>query len=723
MRRVKRRDLGPRGLGVSLDPAKEATGLVEASSVGANLHQRVRERAHRWVAHGAGGVINSVLREGVKVEFTGGKPPPPIRGREYPLAPDQEVWWRGDGQGNTGERARLIESGAWKALGPQSQRKGQDKYLSPCFLVPKKDGPDGSKNWRLVIDLRRINAHCKRYHFKMEGLRELQRWGVGGSWLISFDISDAFYTVGVREEDKKFFRFVVDGEVMEMQTLPMGWVSSPYWLTRVFKTLVNRLRGGPEALSKRRRERRPGRGYLRVLPYLDDFLCVCRSREEAVLAARWIRELLDDLGLPWHPSKCQWEPVQVLEHLGLVIDTERGLFLVSPKRVAKIQRAARDLLCRAAAGRRWLPAKAVAAFAGLGQSTSLAVTCARLHLRSLYDDLAKGVSQSSQGWGGNVKLSHQSVTDLEWWKNFDLESKYNGRAIYRSATSAVLHCDAAVDSRGRGGWGAVLNETVPARGLWKPPESGYHISHLELLAVLLAVETFREELRGKRVRLHEDNQAVVRLLETWSCRSPAMQEDLRRLWELLDSCCIELQPEYIRSEDNVYADFLSRYLDRSDWALLASLFQVYDRRWGGARGHTVDRFATGNNAQVPRFYSRWREPGSSGVDALAASFENWRGENNWCNPPWALLPQLIQLLRESGAQATVVAPMWPGAPWFPDLMEITSEYDVLDKGRALFRPGSLGSQVPLGCPGWDVLVCRVELRAPGAAAARGGSSA
>jgi ribonuclease HI len=584
--------------------------------------------------------------------------------------------------------------------------------LSPCFLVAKPE-KDGKKNYRLIVDLRRINSFCKRLRCKFETLKGLAKMSQRGDWMVSFDVSDAFYHLPVRECDRQYFRFIIDGEVMQLNCLPMGWTNSPYYLTKIFRTIVGALRGGPEMASRARaagqKGLRPGAGGLRCrcLPYLDDFLCLFRSKEEAVAGAKRIKQLLADLGLAWEARKCQWEPVQVLEHLGLTVDTARGLFLVSPKRVKKLEMASKDLLCRAAEGARWVPSRVAAQFAGLAQSVHLAVPAARFFLRELHDCIAAGVSESAQGWGGQCKLTYQAMRDLRWWRHFDEESRYNGRAIFKASTNAVLHCDAAVDSQGRGGWGAVLNGTVPARGFWAGRYRSLHITHLELIAVRLAVETFLEELRGRTVRLHEDNQAVVHLLHHFSSRSPALQEDLRALFWLLDSNSIELQAEYIPSKENVFADWLSRYLDRGDWSLVDVIFQEYEARWGT---HTVDRFATGNNAKCPRFNSRWREPLAEAVDGLAQSHADWRRELNFVNGPWSLLGRIVQKLRDSGAAATVVVPFWPTASWFSDLMDMTSEYDVISGKEELFCPGSRGSSEPQGVPGWDVAICRVPLR-------------
>jgi hypothetical protein len=74
--------------------------------------------------------------------------------------------------------------------------------------------------------------------------------------------------------------------------------------------------------------------------------------------------------------------------------------------------------------------------------------------------------------------------------------------------------------------------------------------------------------------------------------------------------------------------------------------------------HSIDRFASVLNTLLPRYNARWKDPTCEAVDALHLSDKDWRRENNWCNPPWALQPNLVQELRQSGAAATVVAPRW-----------------------------------------------------------------
>jgi hypothetical protein len=69
------------------------------------------------------------------------------------------------------------------------------------------------------------------------------------------------------------------------------------------------------------------------------------------------------------------------------------------------------------------------------------------------------------------------------------------------------------------------------------------------------------------------------------------------------------------------------------------------------------------NAQLPRFNPRWRDPKREDVDCLHLSDTAWQREANYFNPPWSALPALCAKLRQSGAAATVIAPYWPHKQW------------------------------------------------------------
>ncbi|KAK3260837.1 hypothetical protein CYMTET_30227 [Cymbomonas tetramitiformis] len=379
--------------------------------------------------------------------------------------------------------------------------------------------------------------------------------------------------------------------------------------------------------------------------------------------------------------------MQVVQHLGLEVDLKLGQFRVTERRVHKIHTRAKEILCDAVRNRRWILARRLASFTGLCQSVYLAVPAARLYLRELYFVLAE-----KRSWGAKVKISRAARGHLEWWSRLPVMSRWNGRKIWRSPTRAKVHTDSSMMA-----WGGALNLKFPARGFWSDEMRNWHITHLELEAVYKTVQAFLKELEGKVVRLYCDNQAVVAMVSHFTSRNPDLMRRMRRLWLLLDLHDIELQARYIRSEANVWADNLSGCEDLDDWRLNRDWFVWANKQWGP---YTVDRFASEISAQLPRYYAAWKDPKCEGVDSLTY---DWRGENNWVNPPWALLDEVAHKLREEGAAATVVAPYLPGQSWFKELEALATEVVIMPLCRDLFTPSKLEGSELLGSSKWDAV--------------------
>ena len=115
----------------------------------------------------------------------------------------------------------------------------------------------------------------------------------------------------------------------------------------------------------------------------------------------------------------------------------------------------------------------------------------------------------------------------------------------------------------------------------------------------------------------------------------------------------------------------------------------------------MDRFLNRDNAQLPRFYSKFRCPGSEGVDAFSVP---WAGENNFLFPESLIIITLPLL----GDRGTFVVPAWPSAPFWPlifteglssiiaDVFEIPMGTDVFCLGNyqgALFGSPNFRSGV------------------------------
>ena len=454
--------------------------------------------------------------------------------------------------------------------------------------------------------------------------------------------------------------------------------------------------------ERRRRGPRPARPQrartaeigCRVLPWLDDFAFFkAGTRVEAVAQRDHVFFTLEDLGLTRSPTKGQPEPSHVLEdHLGYGIDTERGLLLLTTSREAKLRRQAAGLLGHAARHRRHVRTRALAGFAGLAQASSLAVPLARFWLRSVYDDIVAG----GHRWSGYTRLSRQAMADIAEWRRLR-GSRHVGRAIWLAPDSAVGHVDA-----GPYGWGGQLDyqsSLPPAWGFWSPEEADLHITFRELRAVRLFIEHYVDSLRGRRLLLYEDNQAVVAILTNRTTRSPLLMAELRLIVELLAEADLTLRATYIRSAANTVADYFSRIARPHEYVVTRDVFSRIAQWWGEC---TVDAFASAASAQLHRYWAEsFDDLGAEAVDAFA---QEWCGERVWAHPPPHLLPQLAQLLRaRPGVEAFVCAPLWPGESWYAELLAMCSE-------RVTFAAGSferVAADAPPRLESWPCTIFRI----------------
>jgi hypothetical protein len=575
------------------------------------------------------------IRDGVKVDFACSPKPfkrPPIK-----VDSGDEQWVRDE----------LAKQDALGAFGPAVP----SAFISPAFVVHQ-----GGKR-RFVLDLRELNAQTTARTCRYETASELPSLLRPGMWLLSSDVSAAFHHLRLHPTHVKYFNFHVrvGAEVLTRScyVLPFGWRCSPVTWTKFFRVLIKAARA--HGIS--------------CLAYIDDTLWgVQGSVGQARQARDWLAALHRRAGVAMHPSKGQFdEPSHLLhDHLGLEICTApgtQGYLRVPARRANKVRALARQLLSDAAHQRRRVSSKLLRSFAGCATSTSLAVRPARFHLRGVWDSMRE--SEFSV-------LHRAALTDLEFWAEFSYDHPANGVVLFPQGLERSIATEASGDLA----WGAELllpgfrpgrMEAHPApertaQGFWAGTSvEGSHITIKELKAVHFGILAFQEELRGKVVRLWEDNQAVVHIIRNGTSKAPDLMQHLRALWRDLVRLNIDLRPRYIRSALNP-ADRWSRLASRSDWALDRALVR---KLTSGACD--LDPFACQHTAQAPAFCSCRAEPGALALDGMSIA---WTEATVWLNPPWGLLPGVLAKATREKTRGFVVCPEWRSASWWPALLAL-----------------------------------------------------
>eukprot|EP00873_Tetraselmis_striata_P022713 jgi/Tetstr1/442977/TSEL_031037.t1 len=457
----------------------------------------------------------------------------------------------------------------------------------------------GVNQWRWIIDLRVLNSYCVRKRFKMETLLGVRHLTKKGDYMFSFDLQDGFYALGIAEADGDYFTVDVRGQLYNLAGLPMGWSLSPYYFVTLTQVFITHLRK-PEPEPP-------------------------SSSTQPTRSKRYLR-------------RTRWRGARILPYVDDFL-----LFSASMEQALHLRQRLASLLD--ALGLQRNPTKGFWEPCQFGRHLGVDIDPASGMFYAPADKLNRLSRQATRFIGRATRnaswLPVRGLQSLAWQAQYLFLAILSARFFLRE-----LH--------------SVVGDRLEARGFWSSANERQHITWKELKAVRLAVESFLPHLARLNVLMHEDNQAVCHVLSGLTSLSPKVMAELRRLWCLLDSHGIHLRARYIRSAANIWADCLSRHLDSDDWQLDHIMFAELESRFGP---HSIDRFASALNTLLPRYNAAWLDPTCESVDSLHLPDADWRRENNWCNAPWPLLPDLVHKLQQSGAAATVVAPRWEGKAW------------------------------------------------------------
>ena len=246
---------------------------------------------------------------------------------------------------------------------------------------------------------------------------------------------------------------------------------------------------------------------------------------------------------------------------------------------------------------------------------------ARLMTRNTF-----AVINSAKNWNSMVSLTPGCVDELNFWK-LNLVH-FNGVPLWpiKRKPSKIVYSDASNSACGS----FITLEGNVFHQNWSDFERSQSSTFRELLAVSLSLQAFIDSLRAQTVVWYTDNQNVVRIVNIGS-KVPALQQMALDIYRFCLLAGISIDMQWIPRGLNVIADDISKLVDLDDYSINDGVFHSLDQLWGP---HTCDRFACHYNAKLPKFNTRFYQPGTSGVNAFA---QDWSNDNNWlCPPIWRL---------------------------------------------------------------------------------------
>ena len=188
------------------------------------------------------------------------------------------------------------------------------EYISNIFIRPKKDG-----SYRLILNLQQLNESVEYHHFKMENLRNAITLMTPNCFMASIDLKDAYYSVSVNKNHRKYLRFIWKHQLFQFTCLPNGLSCAPRIFTKILKPIYATLRS---------------QGFENV-GYIDDSYLQGGTFSDCNTNVAVTTKLFTDLGFILNHEKSVFEPKQVITFLGFVLNSVTLTVALTPEKATK----------------------------------------------------------------------------------------------------------------------------------------------------------------------------------------------------------------------------------------------------------------------------------------------------------------------------------------------------------------------------------------------------
>ena len=436
--------------------------------------------------------------------------------------------------------------------GPFETIPFQDHYIqSPIGLVPK----DGGIDTRLIFHLSHpknkgtsVNANtpedlCKVVYPMFDDAIKLCLGEGKGCMLGKSDAKAAFRNLGIRPQD--FWLLVmkakspIDGKYYYFvdKALPFGASISCSHFQRVSNGIAH-------IIKYRARKAN--------INYLDDFLFAALMKLHCNRQIQLFLDVSEQIGMPVNFEKTFWATT-CLTFLGLLINTITQTVSIPREKIIKAHKLINRVLSNKS---RKLTLYQLQQICGYLNFLCKAVVPGRAFTRRLCSHTS-GVLKPHH----HIKISEEMKLDLEMWLVFLKHPSAYCRPFLDFSDKVVsTDIDFYTDASGTIGFGGVCQNSFMYERWDKTflSEEVPSINYLELYAVAAAVLAWIHRFRNRRVTIFTDNKGVRDMINS-NVGSTKNSMVLIRIIVL--KCLVEnvkLKAKYVASEDNNFADHLSR---------------------------------------------------------------------------------------------------------------------------------------------------------------------
>ncbi|MGL5708363.1 MAG: reverse transcriptase domain-containing protein, partial [Aeromonas sp.] len=377
-------------------------------------------------------------------------------------------------------------------------RPSNSKYASPAYPILKRND-----EIRLVVDYRKVNCITTKEIFPIQGIQEQLVDLQGSKFFSTIDLKSGYYQILMHPNSIQYTAFVIAGRHYEFLRMPFGLSNAPMTFQRVMTHTFTDMK------------------FVRV--YLDDILIFSQSIEDHIIHVEAVINRLIENGISVNFEKSSFGKTEI-RYLGQVI-SEEGI-------KADLSRVNTSLINSEPKTKKQLMSL-------IGYIN---------WFRNYIPNLSSKISPITEKLkvGGTFK-----------WKDADVKITEEILEIIKSnillnypdySKTFELYCDASEN-----GLGAMLKQGASIIGLFSKKlttaQVKYNIMEKEVLAIIFALEHFKQIIFGYKIDVYTDN-----LNNTF--QENINQRRCQRWQILIQEYNINLK--YIKGKTNEIADFNSR---------------------------------------------------------------------------------------------------------------------------------------------------------------------
>ena len=533
----------------------------------------------------------------------------------------------------------------------------KNEIISNIFCREKRSG-----GIRIIGDFKNINCKIKYQKFKQSSLKTTLDLIRPGDYMCSVDLTDAYYCVNVNPTHRKYLRFLWNGQLYQYVGMPQGISSSPRLFCKLIKIPISHLRKQNVNLDN----------------FFDDLIIIASSKKQCYLDTMKTIKLLQELGYVINFSKSVLEPTQILDHLGVIINSINMTAKITPSKCDKIKS-----LCLKVLKNNNNTVRDLASLCGTMVSYIPGAEMGQLHYRHLELCKNRALWKNKGNYNGLAPLTGKAKLDIYWWLH-NVDNQFT--KLCHPKPSIFIVTDASQKM-----WGAKLL-SLETGGVWDAFEQSQHINCLETKAILLGLKSLCKKVLNKHIRIKTDSKTALCYIKnkgglvSYKCNLIAI-----KVWEWAVKHNCHITIEHVKSKDNE-ADFISRNQNNSsEWSLNPNTFQLILNFFKVQP--SVDLFASRINNKLDRYFSHQLDPNAIGMDALLQDLDK---EFFYAFPPINLITKFLKKVELEKLSGIIVLPCWSTQTFFPCLLNLLVDIPVLLKWNNDLLSHPLRGSHPLG---------------------------